>query len=570
MTVSTSAFPLAGLWELLTFTNVLIASIVVLVALCVLYPDRPVGVASRSGIANYKPAYPLVGSVDFILRISFRQTRFLDEVLRVQRDHGKGGQPFTITFPALGGRATVLNNPAYIQYVQKTNFDNYPKGREFYKNMSDVLGPHGIFVVDGSPWYTQRKLASHIFSIGNFKSHVQNVVTHSVRSKLDPLLVDLSNRDQATPLPDLMFRFTLSSFAYMAFNADLHCLPSEAQGLAIKNEFAGNFDYAQNVMDHRFFSVGPPWFEWFTSEGAQMRKAIKALHQYCYKIIDARLERRGQAGGRDSEKKASSYEEEGDAPGVMSKGGKDLLDLFIDQGLDRKELLPVILNFLIAGRDTTAQSLSWLFYELYKNPQYISKIRETLVPVLGPPSQQREMTFEDHKDLPFLQACFYEAVRLYPAVPKNLKHVQQDDIIRPIPVSSTGDSLPSIDLPNVQVKKGESITWSDWVMARMPEVWGDDCEEFKPERFYDAETNACKEFSQWKFHSFNGGPRVCLGKTLAVYEGMSVAAAILGRFDVHYDDQALQANPPTYQDSLTLPCSPYDVKFKLRPEARDD
>ena len=230
--------------------------------LCVLYPDRPIGVKSRSSLATYRPAYPLVGSLKFILDVSFKKTRFLDEVLRIQQDVGRGGQPFTISFPALGGRVTVINNPAYIQHVQKTNFENYPKGPDFRANMSDVLGPHGIFVVDGSPWYTQRKLASHIFSVGNFNSHVQDVVMHSVQTKLDPLLMDLASRNQWVAFPDLMFRFTLSSFAYMAFNADLQCLPANVDGLAIKNEFASNFDYAQNVMDHRFFSVQPTWTEW--------------------------------------------------------------------------------------------------------------------------------------------------------------------------------------------------------------------------------------------------------------------------------------------------------------------
>lgn len=388
----------------LTLLNVIIVSAVTLLVLCILYPDRPVGVKSRPGIPNYKPAYPLVGSLKFILDVSLKKTRFLDEVLRIQQDLGRGGQPFTIALPTLGGRVTVINNPAYIQHAQKTNFECYPKGPDFLRNMSDVLGKHGIFVTDGASWYTQRKLASHIFSIGNFKSHVQNVVTHSIQTKFDPLLKDLSAKGSPAGFPDLMFRFTLHSFALMAFNADLQCLPAQLEGLAIKNEFATNFDLAQNVMDHRFFSVQPVWFEWFTSEGAAMRKSIKALKRYCYKIIDARLAARGLS----NEKAQSDI-----TPGVMeSKGGKDLLDLFIEQGLERDDLLPVILNFLIAGRDTTAQSLAWMFFELWKNPQYVDKIRETLVPVLGSPAEQRPMEFEDHKALPYLQACFYEAVRV--------------------------------------------------------------------------------------------------------------------------------------------------------------
>lgn len=86
-----------------------------------------------------------------------------------------------------------------------------------------------------------------------------------------------------------------------------------------------------------------------------MRQAMKRLNGFCLRIIDKRL------AIRENEKSANATD----------KSGKDLLDLFIAKGLDREELLPVILNFLIAGRDTTAQSLAWLFYELYKASKYV-------------------------------------------------------------------------------------------------------------------------------------------------------------------------------------------------------
>lgn len=113
-----------------------------------------------------------------------------------------------------------------------------------------------------------------------------------------------------------------------------------------------------------------------------------------------------------------------------------------------------------------------------------------------------------------------------------------------------------MNLPPIPVRKGESVLWSDWAMARMPEIWGEDCEEFKPERFLETDESGkmkVVEVSQWKFHAFSelpsersdalddvptlticalsidGGPRLCLGKLLATYEGMAVIAAILGR-----------------------------------------
>lgn len=96
------------------------------------------------------------------------------------------------------------------------------------------------------------------------------------------------------------------------------------------------------------------------------------------------------------------------------------------------------------------------------------------------------------------------SLQLWPAVPKNLKRVIRDDIIRPFQEDS------NLKLPDVDVRAGESVLWSDWCMSRMPEIWGEDCLEYKPERFLEKGedgTSRVKEMSQFKFHSFNAGPR---------------------------------------------------------------
>ena len=93
------------------------------------YPDRPVGVKSRRGIATVAPAYPLVGNLPWIWSIITQRTRILDEVYRLQQEQAPGGKPFTLTFPALGGRVTVINNPAYIQHVQKVRVEAAPSAR---------------------------------------------------------------------------------------------------------------------------------------------------------------------------------------------------------------------------------------------------------------------------------------------------------------------------------------------------------------------------------------------------------------------------------------------------------
>ncbi len=251
-----------------------------------------------------------------------------------------------------------------------------------------------------------------------------------------------------------------------------------------------------------------------------MKKTIKALHNFCYEIIDLRLAARAR----------------GEAQAASGKGDKDLLALFMEQNLGRDELLPVVLNFLIAGRDTTAQALGWLFYEFSKSPECVEKAREEIHEKLGAGSSFRSMAYDDLSSLVYVQACFLEALRLHPSVPKNQKVAAKDDVIRPYAQSSSDadtapNAIPSEKLPDLIIKKGETVTWQDRTMARMPELWGEDCEQFKPERLIETRDDGSigiKTYSQYLYHAFNAGPRLCLGQTLATYEGCAVVAEILG------------------------------------------
>jgi cytochrome P450 len=114
----------------------------------------------------------------------------------------------------------------------------------------------------------------------------------------------------------------------------------------------------------------------------------------------------------------------------------DLLDLFMDAKTDGGELLSdsqlrdIVLNFILAGRDTTAQALAWSFWIISTNPEILVNIRNEAVRVLG---SDRMARFEDMKSLVYAHAFFYEVLRLYPSVPTNIKVCNQDD---ELPVSN--------------------------------------------------------------------------------------------------------------------------------------
>jgi fatty acid omega-hydroxylase len=207
----------------------------------------------------------------------------------------------------------------------------------------------------------------------------------------------------------------------------------------------------------------------------------------------------------------------------------DLLQLFFtcknDDGssLTDEELVDQVINFIVAGRDTTAQALSWAIFCLYQNPHCVEKILEEAMQVVG---ASEIITYDHVKQLNYAKNVLKETLRLYPSVSRNTKVVVSDDI-----------------LPNgVAVKKGTMIVYSAFCMGRSKNIW-DDPLEFKPERWDKVKPSA------FQYPVFNAGPRLCLGKTLAELQGVFVLVTILRKFNFQVNNLESVVSPR----SLTLP-----------------
>ena len=87
------------------------------------------------------------------------------------------------------------------------------------------------------------------------------------------------------------------------------------------------------------------------------------------------------------------------------------------QTRDRKVIRDQIVAVLLAGRDTTAGTLSFMFHELSQHPEIVHKLRQEILRTVGP---QRAPTYEDLKAMNYLKNCLNEVLRLYPSVPFNV------------------------------------------------------------------------------------------------------------------------------------------------------
>ncbi|KAG0325682.1 hypothetical protein BG004_003156 [Podila humilis] len=441
---------------------------VYLLYILIKYRTTALGAAPRKDLPG-PVGKPLIGNLYELL------TRPRQENYQRQTEyHDKYGSWYTVTLLGVG-RVINIISPEDLDHILRINFWAYEKGSMMRTNLEPLVG-QGIFGADGQHWRWQRKLSSNIFTVRAFRDWTTRVFCADgdlVRAYFDRCVPSsLATEGKVVDLSDVFYKYTLDSFGSIAYGESFGCLQNPEQEV----EFASAFDRLNNTLSNRF--MNPFWkvSDWWTGNDKQIAKDIETVQGFAYGVISRRRLQQQQQG----------QEEQND------KGYKDLMQLFLDakdesgNSLDDEMLKDTLMNFILAGRDTTAQALSWMFYLIHRSgsrkEEILGKLRQEIDSVL----QGGYPTYEATKLLKYTEACFHETLRIFPSVPQNVKVCVEDDV------------LPS----GFKVKKGERIGWCSWAMGRDTKIWGPDAAEFKPERWLTGEKP-----SSSKFVSFHLGPR---------------------------------------------------------------
>ncbi|KAK6141009.1 hypothetical protein DH2020_025247 [Rehmannia glutinosa] len=389
------------------------------------------------------------------------------------------------------------SDPANVEYMLKTNFENFGKGWYNYSILTDLLGD-GIFTVDGDKWREQRKVSSYEFStrvLRDFSSVVfrKNVI------RLANIVSEAAFSNEPMDIQDLFMKATLDSIFRVAFGVELDTMCGSNEEGA---KFSNAFDDASAMTLWRYVDI-----LWrikralgFGSEG-KLKKNLRVIDEFVYKLISSKSEKMHKSHDDPSWKK------------------DDILSRFLQfSETDPKYLRDIILNFIIAGKDTTATTLSWFIYMLCKHPLVQEKVAKEIEDatdskdVVDISEFATSLSEEALERMHYLHAALTETLRLYPAVPVDAKFCLSDG------------TMPD----GFSVKKGDMVSYQPYAMGRMRFIWGDDAQDFKPERWID-ENGCFRQESPFKFTAFQAGPRICLGKEFA-YRQMKIFSAVLLRF----------------------------------------
>jgi len=299
----------------------------------------------------------------------------------------------------------------------------------------------------------------------------------------------------------------LESISKIAFGKALGSISTESQDFeeALRNDnitgstFGKAFDAAQGATTWRF--IYPMWKErrlLQTSSESQLSLAVKILNKYAGDLIKERRK-------------------EGDL-----ENKKDVLSWFMlltdDEGKLYSDdfLRDIIMNFMIAGRDTTANCLTWTFHLLSQHPECLQKLRDE-VKEHGLDTPGAAPTFAQLKSMKYTEAVVKETLRLYPSVPRDLK------------MCVRGDVLPD----GTKVRAGQHVAYVPFAQGRSEQLWGKeanfphDADVFYPDRWLkeDFKPNA------FYYPVFQAGLRTCLGKDMALLEAKTLTVMLVTAFD---------------------------------------
>ena len=276
-----------------------------------------------------------------------------------------------------------------IKAILTTQFQDYGKGEPFHQEWKDFLGD-SIFVTDGKQWSDSRNLIRPMFN----RERVADL--ELVEVHVQKLLKFLGPGDgRQVRLDKLFFRFSLDASTHFLYGESVNSLEDP------NSEFAAAFDEVQRVqvLEGRL----GPFRHWYPK--ASKRKALQYLDTWMDPIIEQVLK---------------LTPEEIDSKLSQSDTFIHALARFTR---DKKRIRDQIMSLLLAGRDTTACTLSWLFLELSRNPQVVAKLKAEIGEHVG---NNRPPTYQEVKDMRYLTHVINETLRLYPVVPFNVRGALKD------------------------------------------------------------------------------------------------------------------------------------------------
>ncbi|KAK1983086.1 cytochrome P450 [Colletotrichum cereale] len=414
-----------------------------------------------------------------------------------QRDHGllewwstlfaKLGNTWWFKTPT--GWVLMTAEPANLKSLLASDFGDFPITGPRRDVLLPMLGPEAIFVSNGDEWHRARAMMrptfvrNQIADLNCFERHVGNLMG---RIPKDGATVDLQ---------ELLYMMTMDSATDFMFGHSTNMLTTPSPEA---HKFALTFDSIT------------------TTSGLRARQGLlTSLHGD--KKSDERIATVHRFSDQYIKRKAAAADK-ADA----ERDYVFLYDVMGQPGATPEYVRAQLLSMILAGRDTTASTLSALFWILARDEAVMRRLRGEVDELQG-----RKPSWEEMRDMKYLNMVLKEILRLYPSVATMSRGTARDTTL---PVGGGPDRKSPVFVP-----KGTTVRWSIFHLQRRKDLYGEDADEFRPDRWD-------RRRPGWDYIPFSGGPRICIGQQFALTQMGYFVVRVLQTFkDISpRDDRPMQ------------------------------
>ena len=416
-------------------------------------------------------------------------------------------------------RVVVIGNHEWIAAGLRDRPDSFSRTSRLEEIWLEMGLLPGVFGANGDTWRRQRRMVMAGFDPAHVKDYFPSL--QKVAQRLGTRWLKAAREGSSIDLQADLMRFTVDTIAGLAFGAEVNTLESN------QDVIQHHLDKIFPAVFKRLFSPVATWRLFRSPSDRRLERAIvevKAAVQGF--IVQARERLRAEPALREHPSNLlEAMLVAADEPG---------------SGIDDRQVAGNVLTMLLAGEDTTANTLAWMIHLLWRNPAALARARAEVRRVV---TDAAAPTLEQMAQLDYVEACAHETMRLKPVAPiiglQALREVTVGDVmLRPgniIICAMRSDSVNEQVVPNAA--------------AFEPERW---LAEGAPGQL----ASAAKRVSM----PFGAGPRICPGRYLALLEMKVAMACLLGRFDILSADTADAREP---REHLSFTMAPVGLRMQL-------
>ncbi len=377
---------------------------------------------------------------------------------------------FRLRSPKFLEQIIVVSKPDYVKHILQDNNRNYQKS--FGYQIMKLLVGNGLLTSEGDFWRRQRRLAQPAFHRERLAAF--NNIMVDATNELLAKWEKLPEKTVVNVSKDMM-ELTLTIVCRALFSTDVN----EAMDIVSREFGVANEKLIDRITNPLRIPIWLP-----TLGNMQERNAYKAIHQVVEKIID---------------KRRNSHEKYDDLLAMLMEAK----DEDTEEVMNNIQLRDEVVTIFLAGHETTAVALSWLFHCVEENSEVEEKILKEAREVLN----GRDPALEDLRQFDYARMVVEETMRLYPPAWIIGRRALEDD-----------------EIDGFKIPKGINTLIPVYNIHRDERYW-EEPEKFIPERFSKEKS---KSYHKFVYFPFGGGPRLCIGNNFALME-MQIAVPMIVR-----------------------------------------